>query len=180
MPSYSDTGPAPVRSAGGLKAVQASFARPSNTTPYVLNGLVGINTAVNAGNAILVPNAVLNVGDVFRLDAVRMYKQVVSVLPSFRVWIWSAQPTFTVGDNGVFGSLTSLATANLDLLVDKVDVTLTMQGTGWGTGRGVPDLGNAISFKPAATGFYISVTALSVYTPQSAENYTVVLEGVGQ
>jgi hypothetical protein len=180
MPSYSDTDPASVRSPGGIRVVGASFVRPTGTTAYGINDLVGINTSVNAGNAISVPNAVLKNGDAFRIEAVRVYKTSVTGLIGFRVWLWNAQPTFTVGDNGVFGDLTGLATANVDMLVDKIDVTLTMSGSANATGRGVPALGNAVSIKPTTgLGFYYSLTVLAGYTPVSAETFNVLFEGVG-
>jgi hypothetical protein len=160
--------------------VGASFARPGNTTPYVATDLVGTNASVNAGNAILVPNAVLKNGDAFRIEAVRVYKSSIAALVGFRVWLWNAQPTFTVGDNGLFGDLTGLATANVDMLVDKIDVTLTMSGSANAVGRGVPALGNAISVKPTAgLGFYYSLTVLAGYTPANAETFNVLFEGVG-
>lgn len=165
----------------GVTVHSVSFTRPSDTTAYTANDLVGISTSVVAGNSPSIPDAVYaDWGDGFRFDRVRLYKSNKSTTnASFRVHIFSSQPTWDVGDNGAGGAITALAIADMSSHVGYVDITMDRaSATAGAYGMANPSSG-AITVKPASgTAIYVAVQATAAYTPVSGEVFTVALEGI--
>lgn len=179
--AVSNTNPIPTHTVGGFSVLSGSFTRPTDTNAYAINDLVGVNTSVNAGNAPAVTGAVFANGDGFRIEAVRIFKTSITLTNAqFRVWLWNDQPVFTVGDNGVFGAITAIATADIAKLVDYFDVTLDIaSATAGARGRAAVRIGTGLTVKPVTgTSFYYSMTALAAYAPANAEVFTAIFEGV--
>jgi len=165
-----------------VAVLKASFTRPANTTQYTANDLVAGSASVVAGNTVEIPNAVKHPGEAFRLDVVRLRKTDISLTAaSFRIHLFRAVPTWTVGDNGAGGAITALAVSSLADHIGYVDVTMdraSVTASGGAYGKANPSVG-AITISPlVGTSIYVAVQATSTYTPASAEVFTIELEGI--
>jgi hypothetical protein len=165
----------------GVTVHTVSFARPADTTAYTANDLVAGSTSVAAANSPAIPDAVYaDWGDGFRFDRVRLYKSNKSLTnASFRVHIFSALPTWDVGDNGAGGAISALAVTDMAGHVGYVDITMDRaSATAGAYGMANPSSG-AITVKPGTgTTIYVAVQATAAYTPVSGETFTVALEGI--
>ena len=181
----SGTNQLPVRTQGGITVLEASFTRPSDTTPYTANDLVGPTTSsADPSLAIAISSAVFANGDGFRIERARLKKSDISrTNAQFRLHFWRDLPTFTgIGDNGAQGAVTALVCASMDYYVDYIDVTMdraSSTASGYAQGVGVPSVGNGIVIRPrTGTSFYVSVQAIAAYTPVSGETFVIALEGL--
>jgi hypothetical protein len=165
-----------------VMVLRGSFARPADTTQYSANDLVAGSTSVIAGNTLEIPNAVQHPGEAFRLDVVRLRKTSISLTAaSFRIHLFRALPTWTVGDNGAGGAITALAVTSLSDHAGYVDITMdsaSATASGSAYGKANPSTG-AITVSPVVgTSIFVAIQALSTYTPASAETFSVGLEGI--
>ena len=157
-----------------------AFTRPSDTTAYTANDLVGTSTSVTAGNSPELADVSAQPLEAFRFDRVRIYKSNKSLTnASFRVHFFNAQPTWDVGDNGAGGAITALAVTDMANHIGYVDITMDRaSNTAGAYGQANPASG-AITGQPASgTSLYCAVQATAAYTPVSAEVFTVVAEGI--
>ena len=164
----------------GVTVNTVSFTRPADTTAYTANDLVAGSTSVVAANSPGILDAVYDGADGFRFDRVRLYKSNKSLTnASFRVHIFSSQPTWDVGDNGAGGAITALAIADMSSHVGYVDITMDRaSATAGAYGMANPSSG-AITVKPGSnTAIYVAVQATAAYTPVSGETFTIALEGI--
>jgi hypothetical protein len=145
-----------------------SFVRPNNITAYASGQLVANSTT--AGSVIPLTFTVRNenIGSIVR--RVRMRKSSTGVSgSSFRVHFYSALPTVTNGDGGVWLSTISGYIGSFDVTIDKA----FSDGSG---GAGV--VNNGVDMNLTAGLLYGLIEARGAYTPVALETITVELEVV--
>ena len=159
--------------------LSASFTRPANTTAYVAGYLVANSTTAGSVTPLSFANAVRNAGDCVRIERVRINKNGTSLTnASFRLHLFEASPTVTVGDGAAFNASGVLATNNVLNYAGSFSSTLATSGSDGATGNAVPLVGSAITVSPTSgTTIYGLLEATAAYTPVSGEAFTVVLEG---
>lgn len=158
---------------GGHTANPAStqFTRPADTTAYASGDLVANNTTAGsvAPLQFTVTRIATGSGSIRRA---RMKKSTASITSAaFRLHLYSASPTPSNGDNGVWLS-TGAAT-----YLGSLDITFDRAFTDGATGNGTPSVGSEITFKLASGSIiYGLIEARSAYTPGNAETFDVTLE----
>lgn len=163
--------------AGGLlNKIAASFTRPANTTAYVAGYLVANSTtagSVTPASFTVVPVA----GASFQIQRVRINKTNTSLTnASFRVHLFEASPTVTVGDGAAFNASGVLACNQGLTYLGAAAITMGVSGSDGASGQLA--LASPIITSPASgTAIYALVEALAAYTPASAETFTITLEG---
>lgn len=164
-----------------VMVLRGSFVRPADTTQYSANDLVAPSTSVLAGNTIEIPNAVMFPGEAFRIDVVRLRKSSISLTAaSFRIHLFRAMPTWSVGDNGAGGAIGALACGVSDH-VGYVDVTMDVASATASSsayGKANPSVGSITISPVTGTSIFVAVQALSTYTPASGETFSIGLEGI--
>jgi hypothetical protein len=147
-----------------IRRQSATITRPSNTTPYTAGDLVA-----NSATAGSVTPLSYDFGSAqpLWLRSIKISKDQASVTnASFRVWLLSASPTVTNGDNGaIAGSF--LSTVLSEPIVVDVSVLLTSGGA---VGQSFFDPG--LIRIPGGT-IYALVEANGAYTPASGEIFTI-------
>lgn len=163
----------------GFVVLPVSFTRPADTTAYAANDLVGVTTSTSQTNLIEIPNAVRAEGEAVRIERVRLHKSGPSLTNAqFRVHLWRAKPTLSVGDNGAFSATNVYAVDDVIHHAGYFDVTMDKSGTAGARAAGVPNIGSGITLKPVTgTSLYFSIEALAAYTPVSGEVFTATFEG---
>jgi len=165
-----------------VMVLKGSFTRPADTTQYAANDLVAGSTSVLAGNTIEIVNAVQHLGEAFRLDVVRLRKTNISLTAaSFRVHLFRAVPTWTVGDNGAGGAIGALAVSSMVDHVGYVDITMdraSATASGGAYGKANPTVGSITISPIGGLSIFAAVQALSTYTPASAEVFSIEFEGI--
>jgi hypothetical protein len=167
-------------SLGGLQAVAATaFSRPADTTAYTSGDLVANSTTAGSVTGLVFPNAVRFDLECARFERIRLRKSGTSLTSaSFRVYLFTALPTLSAGDNAAFNSSSVLAVDDMDKLVGWFDVTMDRSGAAGARGTGTPNSGPALTIKPASgTSLYGLIEATAAYTPTSGETFNAVLEG---
>lgn len=169
LPSGGGASEAHIGEVGGKNAlIVASFTRPANTTAYASGQLVANNTA-----AVSVTPMQFNMsraaGKGGMLRRIRLRKSSASITnASFRVHFYTAAPTLSNGDGGVWQSN---LVANY---VGACDVTMDKSFTDGAAGNGVPSIGSEINFTSDV--YYAVIEARGAYTPISGEVFTLDLE----
>lgn len=169
-------------SLGGLQAVTAdTMTRPADTTAYAAGDLVANSTTAGSVTGLIFQNAVRLNGECARWERLRLRKSGTSLTnASFRVYLFTALPTLSVGDNGAFNASSVLAIDDMDKLVGWFDVTMDRSGAAGARGSGIPNSGSAMTFKPSVsttTTVYGLIEATAAYTPTSGETFIATLEG---
>lgn len=180
---YGPENPLPVGSTNGVVVLKAELTRPSDTTAYAANDLVGANTSVSDTNVIEIANAVSAAGQALRVERVRLAKSTnVTTNAQFRLHFFEARPTLGVGDNGALGALTALAVDSMRYYAGYVDVTINRAGNDAADGSvgvNVPVVGLGLTLRPeSGTSIFCVIQALAAYTPGSAEKFWPVIEGI--
>ena len=148
----------------------ATVTRPANTTAYASGDLVA-NSATAGSVTPLSWTASREAGVPFRIQRVRMkMSDAVLTNASFRLHLYGSAPTVTNGDNGAWVSIDADYLGSIDITVDKA-FSVGSAGVAVPT-SGVP-LGVVLA---SGTTLYGLLEARAVYTPTSAEVFTVVLE----
>lgn len=152
----------------------ASFTRPSNTTAYTANDLVANNTTAGSVTPMSFNlGAIKGSGAIYRA---RLHKTTTTATAAtFKLYLFSASPTVTNGDNGAFAisSAASLVgTITIDLSSGAVAGTASLMGFSAAT---------AIHVDTSNSNFalYGLLEATGAYAPGSAEVFTVTLEAIG-
>jgi hypothetical protein len=156
---------------GGTALVSATLTRPADTNVYASGDLVANSTT--AGSVTPMQFSVARVaGGSGMIRRVRLRKSGTSITnASFRLHLYSASPTVTNGDNGVW--LSDQAATYLGGL----DVTLDRAFSDGAAGNGLPISGSEINFDLAAgLVVYGLLEARGAYTPISAEVFIASLE----
>jgi hypothetical protein len=168
-------------SLGGLQAVPSlTMTRPADTTAYAQYDLVANSTTAGSVTGLVFPNAGRFDGESLRVERLRLRKSSASQTnATFRVYLFTALPTLSVGDNGVLNTSGGvMAIDDVDKLIGWFDVTMNRSGTAGAVGVGSPSAGSAITCKPSASQtLYGLIEATAAYTPTSGETFNAVLEG---
>jgi hypothetical protein len=157
----------------------ASFTRPLNTTAYAAGDLVANNATAGSVVPLTFTTVSRNAGDAVRIERARINtSNALLTNASFRLHLFEGTPVPTVGDNGVFNASGVLATSGIDGYVGSFAITLSNSGTTGSTGRGIPDVGNAIIATPTSgTSIYGLLEVTAAYVPVSGATFTVSIEG---
>jgi hypothetical protein len=138
-----------VQTADGLQTVSANFTRPADTTAYAAGDLVANSTTTGSVVPLAFTSAVREEGCRFRIERIRLRKSgAVLTNASFRVYLFRASPTVSVGDNGALNASSVLAIDDVQHLVGWADITLDRSATLGATGRGVPSTGSGMTTEP--------------------------------
>jgi hypothetical protein len=175
----SNTNPLSVISNNSEVRIQANFTRPADTTAYAAGDLVANSTTAGSVVPLSFTNAVRTAGDCLRIERVRIEKSSTSLTnAAFRLHLFEASPTPTVGDNGVFNSAGTLATNNMLNHAGTFPVTMVWSGSDGAMGIGVPTTGSGATASPTSgTSLFGLLEVTGAYTPASGEVFYVVLEG---
>lgn len=175
----SDQGNVPVISNNSEVRISANFTRPADTTAYASGDLVANSTSSGSVVPLSFTNAVRSAGDCVRIERVRIEKSGASLTnASFRLHLFEASPTTTVGDNGVFNNAGVLATNNVLNMAGTFPVTMIWSGSDGAMGIGVPTTGAGATASPTSgTSLFGLLEVTGAYTPVSGEVFYVVLEG---
>jgi hypothetical protein len=154
----------------------ATFARPTNTTPYSTGQLVANSTAAGSVAPLTLPVARFT-GGTGQLWRCRVRKSTASLTNAvFRVHIFSgpAAPTVANGDGGVF------LPNNVANYIGAFNVTLDCAFSDGAIGIGTPSFGGAVVFAtdPSTQNLWALIEARGAYTPGNAEVFGVTLEAV--
>ena len=157
---------------GGTTArVTASFARPADTTQYTSGDLVANSTTAGSVTPIefTVARVAAGSGMIRRARIGKSGTGITSA--SFRLHLYSASPTVTNGDNGVW---LSNQAANY---IGAIDVTVDKAFSDGAAGNGIPQIGSDINFKlDSGKNIYALLEARGAYTPISKEQFSIALE----
>lgn len=159
--------------------IVANFTRPSDTTAYAAGDLVANSTTSGSVVPLSFANAVRTAGDCLRIERVRVEKSGTSLTSaSFRLHLFEASPTPTVGDNGVYNNAGALATNNILNHAGTFPVTMLWSGSDGAMGIGTPTTGSGATACPTSgTSLFGLLEVTAAYTPVSGEVFYVVLEG---
>lgn len=157
---------------GAVLGAFASFTRPADTTAYASGDL-----ASNSTTAALVQPLELVVARKPRgsgmVRRVKLEKSGTSVTASsFRIHFYGSLPSVVNGDNAAW------STPKADYL-GAVDITIAKAFSDGAAGYGVPEIGAEINYYPATgKSVWCLIEARDVYTPASAEVFTVTVEAL--
>lgn len=149
----------------------ATMTRPGNTDAYASGDLVANDTV--AGSVVPLSFAVARVAaGSGMIRRVRLRTSSTSVtLASFRLHLYSASPTVTNGDNGVWLS------DNAANYLGALDITIDRAFSDGAAGNGVPVSGSEINFKLASgSTVYGLLEARAAYVPTNAGTFICSLE----
>ena len=161
-----------------LLVVSSSFTRPANTTAYAANQEVSNNTT--AGSVTPLSWSVLRAaGDAFQIQRVRISKTNTSLTnASFKLDLFEASPTVTVGDGGAWNNGSGTLACNQGLTwIGSVSITMGTAGSD-GCNGSLALAAPIVTSPGSGTTIYGILSALAAYTPGSAETFKVTLEGV--
>lgn len=159
--------------------IDASFTRPADTTAYAAGDLVANSTTAGSVVPLSFANAIRTAGDCVRIERVRVKKTSTSLTNAiFRVHLFEASPTPTVGDNGAFNASGALSSNNVLNHAGSFSVTMSWSGSDGAVGIGTPTPGAGATVSPiSGTTVFALLEVTAAYTPASAETFTVTLEG---
>jgi len=175
----SATNPLPGYAPNSEVVLSASFTRPADTIAYAAGDLAANSTTAGSVVPLSFASAVRVAGDCLRVERIRIEKTSTSLTnASFRVHLFEASPSVTVGDNGVFNSSGTLATGTILSHAGSAPITMVWAGTDGAIGIGLPTTGSGMTVRPSSgTTIYALVEVTAAYTPVSGETFTVILEG---
>ncbi len=152
--------------ARGTAVPTTSFTRPADTTAYAANSTTAASIVPMS---FTVARVAAGGGMIRRCRLRKSGTGITNAL--FRLHLYKASPVPTNGDNGAW--LTDQA-ANY---VGAMDITFDRVFSDGAAGNGVPLSGSELNFKLASGQIvYGILEARGVYTPASAEVFTVTLE----
>ena len=159
--------------------VQSSFTRPANTTAYVSGYLVANSTTAGSVVALSFASVSRNAGDCVRIERARINtSNALLTNASFRLHLFEGTPVSTVGDGVAFNASGVLSTSGVAGYLGSISITLSNSGSDGSSGRGIPDVGSAITASPTSgTTIYGLLEATAAYVPTSGAVFTVTLEG---
>lgn len=165
-------GEAHVGQVGGTMAnPSGSTTLPNSVTAYASGDLVANSATAGSVTPISVTASRIAAGS-FMLRRVKLAKtSAVLTNASFRVHLWTATPTVTNGDDGVF-----LPSGVADYR-GAFDVTIDRAFSDGAAGFGLPAVGFDVSTKLAAgSTLYVLLEARAAYTRTAAEVFTVTFD----
>lgn len=163
-----------IGSVGSLSVISSgSFARPADTSAYVIGDIVAQDTVAGGCSAVAFSASRLN-GTAGRLKRCRVkVNNVAWLTKQVYVHVFKTAPIFTNGDNAAFvvGVSESEYLGAFDVTLDQSFSNPTVKGIG------LPKTGTEIMFDTAAntTNLYFVLEIRSVVTP-GTDVFTVVFE----
>jgi hypothetical protein len=152
-------------------AVEATFVRPADTTAYASGDLVANSTTAGSVAALSLALARVTAGG-FSITRLRLRKSSTGVAnASFRVHFYTAAPTATNGDNGVW--LTNGA-ANYR---GSIDVTMDRAFSDGAAGMAAPSPDFDIRLA-SGTAIFALIEARAAYAPANGETFGLMVEAV--
>jgi hypothetical protein len=151
--------------------VAASFTRPADTTAYASGDLVANSTT--AGSVVPMPFAVARSRRVgVKIHRCRLRKSGTGITnASFRLHLYTSSPVCANGDNGPW------STDKAATYLGAFDITVDKAMTDGAAGNGTVNVGSDIHVLMAGSAtIYGLLECRGVYTPASAEAFTVTLE----
>lgn len=140
--------------------LSANFNRPGDTSQYGANDMISDNTVAGSSTKMSFSSIPRSCGTIRRVKVRKSSEGVAT--PTIRVWLWDADFTIAAGDNAAFA-------APLANSIGFVDVAVTNAGNDDAVGWASADI-------PFVAGtLYCMLQTLSVFTPGSAETFTVEL-----
>jgi hypothetical protein len=169
--------PAALTAAGGLQVGSkiatptSTLTRPANTTAYTAGDVISSNTT--AASAVVpsftAAGGSAGSGSIISFILTTNKTSGMGGL-GFAIDLWSAAPTYTNGDNGVYQPMATGA-ANW---LGSASFTTTTQATDGAYAVGVPDAVGAIDFALASgTAIYWTLTTQAAFTPASGQTFTL-------
>lgn len=150
----------------------AVFVRPADTTAYAIGDLVANSTTAGSVVPLDLPVSRTDSGSV-SIERVKLRKSGVSTTnASFRVHLFSAAPTPTVGDNAAFG------TSGSNSYLGSTDVVVSQAFSDGACGFSDANFKSISVRLEAGYSVYGLVEARAAYVPVSAESFTVTLLAV--
>lgn len=175
-----DTFPSALSPASGLRVggtttnPSSVLTRPADTAIYAQNDLIASSTTAGS---VVVPSFTatptsLGSGSI---RSCRLYSNKTSAWGggSFLIEFWTAAPTFTNGDNGVYTVATGAAS-----WLGSMAVTFTQVADGC-YGAGVSNVGSTMDFALASGSsifWTLKITSAAALTPASGQTFTLVPE----
>lgn len=152
----------------------ATLTRPADTNAYASADLLANSTTAGSVTPLQF-HISQDWGGGMTITKARLRKSGTGTTnASFRLHLFSASPTVTNGDNGVF--LPNQAATWLGSLdVSASDMRAFSDGA---AGNGVPTVGNTISLQAGARTIYGLTEVRGAYTPASAETFDWTLEAL--
>lgn len=149
-----------------------TFIRPADVTAYAVGDIIA--NSVTAGS-VVIPSVVCSrlTGTSFVIHRACIRKTGVSVTnASFRIHLFTALPTVVSGDNAAISMSGSAS------YLGSIDVTLNQVFTDGATGCSDNNLRSINVDIPNSSTVYMLLEARGVYTPVSAEGFTISLDVV--
>lgn len=167
-----------IATTGGLARIASStITRPANTTAYSIGDLVANNVTAGSVTPFTLAAARINDGSLI-LRRIRLRKSTATLTNAqFRVHLFSASPTVSVGDNAAFNSSGTLSTTGSANYLGYVDISIDTafsDGANGFTTNGFTDI--QIKLASGSTNIFALLEARSAYTPGNAETITITLE----
>lgn len=158
---------------GGIAANPSqTFTRPADTVAYAASDMVA-NSTTAASVAYGALTAARVAAGSFRISRLRLYSNTTSGLSgiTFRVRLWSAQPSYANGDNNTY--VPSVGAANY---LGSFTGAFEQFGDG-ACAIMAPDSGPSLTCKlGAGQSIYWDIQTLAAFTPQSGKTFTIVAE----
>jgi hypothetical protein len=148
-----------------------SFTRPTNTTQYGANDVIGINDAGSAGNAIHTFTSAGPAGGnvkVTRADLTISLASVTAAMTTFRLHLYDASPT-AILDNAVF----DLVTADKAKHLGFIDFAQIVDYGSQLFISATPNL--QVKLATSVTSLYGQLVTAGAFIPTSGEAYQVRL-----
>lgn len=149
-------------------ATKSSFTRPADTTAYAVGDLVANSTVAASVNAGSWTGATFtgSGGGTGKINGIGISVAASTTVKTFRVHLFTAAPTMTNGDNGVF----AVTSFDLDTHLGYVDVLLdTINGSG-SIGYAQCDVDYQIA---SGDTLYYRIETRTIFTPASADTFAV-------
>lgn len=165
-------GEAHIGQVGGTMAnPSGSVTTPNSVTTYAAGDLVANSATAGSVTPMSFTASRIATGS-FMLRRVRLFKtSVVLTGASFWVHLWSASPTVTNGDDGVF------LPSGLLTYIGAFAVTMDRAFSDGACGIGTPVVGSDMSIKLASgSTIYGLIEAKGAYTRTAAEVFTAILD----
>lgn len=152
---------------GGVKMIQDGFTRPANTTAYADGD--GVTNSTSAPVALRFFQINRSGKGMVPLGF-KMTKSATSITnASFRLWLYSLDPTAVPNDNAAFSPA---VWADRTILLGYVDFTTWIAGSDGAVSWGSPVL-TYLAALPAQFTVFGIIQAKAAYTPASGEGFAV-------
>lgn len=163
---------------GGLvRAVASSIVRPSDTTAYASGDLVANSTTSGSVTPFSFSTAARVTAGSLIVRKIRLRKTSTGITNAqFRVHLFSASPTVSVGDNAAFNSAGALSTTGSANYLGQTDITLDSGFSDGANGFSGSSFYDTHIKLASGTTVYALLEARAAYTPTSGETITMTLE----